>query len=50
MTLGGCAQGDAGARPACATSAAGDTVGGGGCLDNLYQRLYHPGRGTDFGA
>lgn len=49
VALGGCA-GTNGARPSCSTTGAGDTVGAGGCLDDIYRRIYHPGRGTDFGA
>jgi hypothetical protein len=50
VLLGACA-GDNGAHRSCATSGKeGDVVGGGGCLDEMYREIYHPGRGTDFGA
>ncbi len=51
VALGACA-GDNGARPSCSVPASGkgDVVGGGGCLDEIYRRIYTPGRGTDFGA
>ena len=53
IPLSACA-GENRAHRSCSTgpivSGEDDVVGSGGCLDEIYRQIYHPGRGTDFGA